>query len=270
MLDKTKDNEDDGFCTFIECLGVRTKLCFETEAERDEHVKHAAKFEADRAAFRASAVEALEAFCDEVALEDYSRCLLAFNSAERARAFIEDAARMPPDVFWRAFIREWPTFDAIPHREIRKLFIKNRHAWESSVFYDDDMRYDEDGEGAYSTWLDMLEERLVVYRGQDADAPVGLAWTLDRDTAVEFAHGHRGLRNPSPVILKATIRKTEVACHFHDRGEDEVVLFKAPPPRKREATPMTAVDLEMLEQRDRARAAKWAELGEKVKAAKNG
>jgi hypothetical protein len=124
------------------------------------------------------------------------------------------------------------------------------------------------GVRVYSTRLDLLEERLTVYRGQDAgDACDGLAWTLDRDIALRFARGCRR-HNPTPIVLEARVRKADVACYFGPsggveiggRGEDEVVLFKAPPISKCVVRLLTADDLERLKQLDSESHAKMLEL----------
>jgi hypothetical protein len=271
MLDKTKD-ETERFYASSELLGMRTRVRFATEAERDEYVKNEKQAEEKRSSRRASAVEGLDAFCDERAINAYSGCMILFGSHERPRVFIEDATSMPPDVFWRVFVRQWSGFDFIPHRKIRKLFIKNRHAW-AGVFANGYTAHDDDGDVIYSTRLDLLEERFTVYRGQDAGDPCdGLAWTLDRDIALRFARGCRR-RNPTPIVLEAWVRRADVACYFGpdggtkigDRGEDEVVLFKAPSLSKCVVKLLDAEDRERLEQGDRDRAAKWAELEKTIR-----
>ena len=85
-----------------------------------------------------------------------------------------------------------------------------------------------------------MEDRLIIYRGQSARSPLGLSWTLRRETAVGFARGHRGLLNPSPVIVETTVNKADVACYFTDRNEEEIVLFKPPAKKKCVMRPLTA------------------------------
>jgi hypothetical protein len=271
VLNKT-DDETESFYAYAECLGVRTKVRFATEAERDEYLKEEQQREEERSRHRALAVGGLDAFCDEQAINAYSKCMILFGSHERPRVFIEDAASMPPDVFWRVFVRQWPNFDFIPHKEIRKLFIKNRHAW-AGVFANGYIAHDEDGDVIHSTRLDLLEECFTVYRGQDAgDACDGLAWTLDRDIALKFARGCRR-HNPTPIVLEARVRKADVACYFGpdgvvkigDRGEDEVVLFKAPSMSKCVVKHLDAKDRERLEQLDSESHAKMLKMLERAK-----
>ena len=70
-----------------------------------------------------------------------------------------------------------------------------------------------------------LEEIFTVYRGQDADAPVGLSWTTDRAVAEKFARGHRGLWNERPTVLTGEVCKRDVAAFYTGRKESEVVAF---------------------------------------------
>jgi hypothetical protein len=74
-----------------------------------------------------------------------------------------------------------------------------------------------------------LPERLKVYRGQSADWEVGLSFTIDPTVAKSFAHGHRGIRLPNPVVLEVEINKADIAFATNEREESEVVLFQPPP-----------------------------------------
>ena len=73
-----------------------------------------------------------------------------------------------------------------------------------------------------------VPERLTIYRGQNTRKPDGLSWTLDQKVAEEFARGHRGIFNPTPVVLKLDVTREQVAFVCHDREESEVVLRSIP------------------------------------------
>lgn len=74
-------------------------------------------------------------------------------------------------LFWEVVTRAWSGFDAIAHEDFADLFERF----------------------ATSTPRSDLPASLTVYRGQDADAPKGLSWTLERKVAAEFARGHRNI-----------------------------------------------------------------------------
>lgn len=70
--------------------------------------------------------------------------------------------------------------------------------------------------------------RLRVYRGQDGDAPLGIAWTTDRAVAEKFARGaatRQGNRGGS--IIEATIPRNLVLAYVTGRNEDEVIFDPA-------------------------------------------
>ena len=55
----------------------------------------------------------------------------------------------------------------------------------------------------------------------------GFSWTLDRDVACWFAMRRAGVYG-SPLVLRAEVPREAVALHDNERGENEVVLVKAP------------------------------------------
>lgn len=67
--------------------------------------------------------------------------------------------------------------------------------------------------------------RLVVYRGQDKGAPVGIAWSLDPKIAEKFARG-AGLRvaNRDGIVYRGLVSRTFVYGYLTDRGESEIVV----------------------------------------------
>jgi hypothetical protein len=69
-----------------------------------------------------------------------------------------------------------------------------------------------------------LQDEMTIYRGCMAGRELGISWTLDKEVAERFAHGHRGSRVPNPVIAQATISKDNICSVFTSRREAEVVV----------------------------------------------
>jgi hypothetical protein len=109
--------------------------------------------------------------------------------------------------FWAVVLREWTTFDRIPHVEFAAMFAK---------FAD------------HAPPKPDLPERMTVYRGQSASAPKGLSWTRNKSVAEGFARGHRNIRVPDPVVLQMKVTPAQVAFYTNARKEREVVLLAIP------------------------------------------
>lgn len=109
-------------------------------------------------------------------------------------------------VFWRIVTEEWSGFDLIPHAEYEKQFT----------------RFSATAPGSANT------DSVSLFRGQDADAPVGLSWTSCPNVAAGFARGHRGMRNKAPVVLETIVDCAQIAFECDDRSEHEYVLLARP------------------------------------------
>lgn len=66
---------------------------------------------------------------------------------------------------------------------------------------------------------------LTAYRGQDPEAPLGIAWTLDEQIAEKFARG-AGTRqsNRGGTVFETYVPRAEVLAYLTMRGESEVIL----------------------------------------------
>lgn len=73
-------------------------------------------------------------------------------------------------------------------------------------------------------WFDRLSGKFKVYRGCAENRIDGVCWTTDRDVAVSFAKGHRGIKLDSPVVVSATCYKDDVLLAVNDREEFEIVV----------------------------------------------
>ena len=131
------------------------------------------------------------------------------SSSERPWIALEWASRLKwteGKAFWEVMNEAWPSFDLIPHKAFEKAF---RH-----------FKLYAPREG--------IPPRVTVYRGQSKDSPLGLSWTTSRAVAESFAHGHRGIRTPNPVIYSLEVTRKQIAFLCDDREESEVVLFNIP------------------------------------------
>jgi hypothetical protein len=142
------------------------------------------------------------------------------ESEKRPLAFLDIIADQPAwhgAEFWRLVAACWSGFDLIPHRKFAAAFRLHRSAWTPDAMTAEDRAA-----------FDALPALLTIYRGQDAGAPLRLAWTLLRDVAESFARGHRGIRHRTPAICITRVRRSAVAFMCAERGEAEVVLFRPP------------------------------------------
>ena len=134
------------------------------------------------------------------------------GSAERPMLVVRWANMLPDSdaagcAFWTAVQEMWTSFDRIPHDDYARLFHRFAEQWQPGPE------------------IAGLPERMTAYRGQSADAPIGLSWTLDRDVAAGFARGHRFITVPNPAIFKVLIPRNLVVLAFpDDRKEAEIVV----------------------------------------------
>ncbi len=155
-------------------------------------------------------IEAADAFLDRF-----------FGSRERPLVVLDllpllfDAPSL--ESLWSWLAEKWSLFDLIPHARFQRAFRRYRASWSSDCL-----------PAADRAIYDRLPARFEAYRGQSADKPIGLSWTLNRAVAVGFAQGHRGIRNSSPAVLRTTMSKRSVALVVSDRGEAEIMMFLAP------------------------------------------
>jgi len=110
-------------------------------------------------------------------------------------------------LFWQVVTQVWSGFDRIEHRRFSKQFVRF---------------------ASYAPQVECSPGGVLLYRGQDLRAPLGLSWTTCKNTAAGFARGHRGIRNPQPAIFTMTAKPKQVAFTCDDREESEYVLFKIP------------------------------------------
>lgn len=63
------------------------------------------------------------------------------------------------------------------------------------------------------------------FRGQDADAPLGIAWSLNREVAEKFARGAGSRQqNRGGTVFETVVSRKEILAYLTSRGESEVIL----------------------------------------------
>jgi hypothetical protein len=73
--------------------------------------------------------------------------------------------------------------------------------------------------------LDALSDQFEVWRGTSYRNSVnGLSWTLDEEKATWFARRFRS--EPNPLLVKGTVKKSDVLAYFGQRGEREIVSMQ--------------------------------------------
>lgn len=65
---------------------------------------------------------------------------------------------------------------------------------------------------------------LTVYRGQRADDPWGLSWTLDRNIAVKFAQGAGARCAVNGTVFNMQVERKHILAFITGRGEAEVIV----------------------------------------------
>ena len=69
---------------------------------------------------------------------------------------------------------------------------------------------------------------LVIFRGQDAGAPFGIAWSLDPMVAAKFASGAATRqRDRFGVVYRAIVKRSDVLGYMTGRHEAEVIVDPA-------------------------------------------
>lgn len=82
--------------------------------------------------------------------------------------------------------------------------------------------------------LPELPDVVRVWRGTSgitrAQAARGLSWTLERDVACWFAMRHVETSKRTPLVLACDVPRADILLYHDERGEKEVVTFRAPTP----------------------------------------
>ncbi len=141
------------------------------------------------------------------------------DSASRPNAllyWIEAAtdAQVPEDelgpLFWEVIADAWSDFERIDHEAYAEAMARFRPYWSRHRYFRD---------------LLGLPRTMTVYRGQSANAPEGLSWSLNREIAKQFARGRRGPAVSNPTVLERVIERNDIAMYITKRDEAEIVVW---------------------------------------------
>jgi hypothetical protein len=70
-----------------------------------------------------------------------------------------------------------------------------------------------------------MRRRIRIYRGQDLDAPIGIAWSTSSRVARKFANGAATRQvGRGGVVLTGTVNRTDILAYLTDRHENEVIV----------------------------------------------
>jgi hypothetical protein len=153
------------------------------------------------------------------AVDKISYRLGAESSEARLPVLLRLAESAPTSLFWYALLDQWSSCDDTWGHMPRLLVALRFHARKQSPHaYLDDVGL---------TLLDGLPSVVTVYRGCSRTRLHGISWTTDEAVAHGFAIGHRGLRVPDPVVVKAAIAKQDIFAVVTDRSESEILLDPA-------------------------------------------
>lgn len=128
-----------------------------------------------------------------------------------------ESGKVPPDEFFKRMPEEWRGSDP-DDTDPRYLELWKQAAarWVAAGR----THYVRDGRGLPNRGKD-----LTVYRGQDAGAPFGIAWTLNDDVALAFANGRATRQaNRGGVVVERKIKRSDVLGFLTRRNEYEVIL----------------------------------------------
>ena len=164
-----------------------------------------------------SAIEAVRArenkHLVKAAVKAVFSALLTTGSAGRLPRMLSLIGTAPPEVFWPAFVENWPVCDAT--WEYRRLLLAVlRKQPPSSPFLTAKQR----------SLYERLPARVRVFRGCSRERIRGVSWTKSRQVAERFARGHRGIEVPNAVVAVAMISKDAIFLVNHERREREIVL----------------------------------------------
>jgi hypothetical protein len=214
---------------------ARPRRVFMDADKADDFRKRRRAWEATRRRLQREASDAVRSLKDddqrEATIADAIRAIRRWsaetNSHERLAVVLEllDAPSVPAAVFWPVLLSEWSSCDVTPATWLgteRLLDLLRRHHAAPWVAYvEPDTGFPNNDPRPF--WA-ALPDILTVYRGCSRSRVAEIAWTTDRKVAEGFAHGHRFIRTPDPVMAIARIAKLHVFAAFVDRGESGVLL----------------------------------------------
>jgi hypothetical protein len=145
----------------------------------------------------------------EAAIEAITARVRYCNSHDRLGVMLKRLAEAPREIFWPVFCDYWSACEETWWLRDPLLHILRMHA--PAIMPNQKV-------------FDALPERVQVFRGCSRERIAGLSWTTERHVAERFAHGHRGIPVPDPVVATGTIARPDIFVVISDRNESEVLL----------------------------------------------
>lgn len=166
--------------------------------------------------FQAAIIRELGPDHASTVIDRVDRTCREVNSEERLDVLLALTRCKPAMVFWPVFFDQWPHCDDTWHLRDRLLSeLRRHHSEEPGLGYLSDRA---------RAFLDSLPDPVQVFRGCSWRRVMGVSWTTDRSVAAKFAHGHRGIRVPGPIIAAGLAPKSAIFGVFVCRSESEVIL----------------------------------------------
>ena len=200
---------------WVEVMGRRMQVWMSPE-DAAEMRRRAAQRRAKKAACTRKANAALVAYIGGretagAAVEAISKRVMFCDSHERLGVMLMQLDVAPREIFWPVFCDHWSHCDDTWRLRIPLLSFLRMHA--PPILSADEQKI-----------FNALPERVRVFRGCPRERTMGLSWTTERHVAERFAHGHRGIRVPDPVVATGLIAKADIFIINSDRKEHEVLL----------------------------------------------
>lgn len=140
----------------------------------------------------------------------------SFPPVERSNVFLGLAPELSDKQFWTLFHVSWADFETIDDILFEDELQKRRDGWEKSYLNPVDQKF-----------YDGLPREVTIYRGQDCDDLVGLAWTTEKDIAISCAKGSQDVLNARPFLIQGLVAKIDIAGAYTLRNEIIIYDFSS-------------------------------------------
>ena len=138
------------------------------------------------------------------------------SSEERAEVMLALTRRQRAEVLWPVFFENWSLCDDT-------WYLQDELLGQLQRCEDEAPGVDVLSAEARAHY-DALPDPVRVFRGCPHERAMGITWTTDREIAAGFAHGHRFIEVPDPVIATGVVPKWAVYGVCVNRGEADVIL----------------------------------------------
>ncbi|WP_273728783.1 hypothetical protein [Brucella gallinifaecis] len=165
-------------------------------------------------------------------IQEINKKLSNFDSHKRCFEFIAifnelESSKENDQLFWNVLSFQWRSFDNVDHKTIENLMA--RFAYNESYLCDHVIKPSQRFKKAKDKVLG--QKVITAFRGQknfslDQNTITGLAWTLKKSTAMQFAkYGFRGVTSGMSFVQQKSFIQSEVAFFDNSRDESELVIF---------------------------------------------